>query len=182
MILKANPKLRHQKDADEREIIHWACSYNRIEVVKLLMAAKDFDIDVQVRRAYVCFTRTLPFPIKYQRKCVYTETHEQDGSSGYTPLMFAVSIQDGDDLVDLLLSKGADINTTSKHHLVYQFINHKLRFSSQTSTARRRCTSQPPRTTLTLHVNSLSTRHLLVSRIREAHFQFIVRLPLAQYQ
>ena len=32
---------------------------------------------------------------------------------GWTPLMMAASIKDGDALVDLLLSKGADVNITS---------------------------------------------------------------------
>jgi 26S proteasome non-ATPase regulatory subunit 10 len=37
-------------------------------------------------------------------------------SSGWTPLMIAVSLKEGDDLVNLLLNKGADINQTSKVH------------------------------------------------------------------
>jgi 26S proteasome non-ATPase regulatory subunit 10 len=37
----------------------------------------------------------------------------QDGS-GWTPLMIAVSLKEGEDLVNLLLNKGAVINQTSK--------------------------------------------------------------------
>jgi len=37
----------------------------------------------------------------------------QDGS-GWTPLMIAVSLKEGEDMVNLLLNKGADINQTSK--------------------------------------------------------------------
>jgi 26S proteasome non-ATPase regulatory subunit 10 len=37
----------------------------------------------------------------------------QDGS-GWTPLMIAVSLKEGDDLVNLFLNKGADVNQTSK--------------------------------------------------------------------
>ena len=37
----------------------------------------------------------------------------QDGS-GWTPLMIAVSLKEGDELVNLLLQKGADVNQTSK--------------------------------------------------------------------
>jgi 26S proteasome non-ATPase regulatory subunit 10 len=33
--------------------------------------------------------------------------------SGWTPLMIAASVKDSDKIVDLLLSKGADINQTS---------------------------------------------------------------------
>jgi 26S proteasome non-ATPase regulatory subunit 10 len=37
----------------------------------------------------------------------------QDGS-GWTPLMIAVSLKEGDDLVNLFLNKGADVNQISK--------------------------------------------------------------------
>lgn len=37
----------------------------------------------------------------------------QDGS-GWTPLMISASLKDGDDLVNLLLQKGADVNLKSK--------------------------------------------------------------------
>jgi hypothetical protein len=42
----------------------------------------------------------------------------QDGS-GWTPLMIAVSLKDGEDLVDLFLQKGADVNATSKWPYLY---------------------------------------------------------------
>lgn len=37
----------------------------------------------------------------------------QDGS-GWTPLMIAASLKDRDDLVRLLIQKGADVNAKSK--------------------------------------------------------------------
>lgn len=37
----------------------------------------------------------------------------QDGS-GWTPLMIASSLRDGDDVVDLLLAKGADVSCKSQ--------------------------------------------------------------------
>ncbi len=37
----------------------------------------------------------------------------QDGS-GWTPLMIASSLRDGDELVDILLRKGADVSVKSK--------------------------------------------------------------------
>jgi 26S proteasome non-ATPase regulatory subunit 10 len=37
----------------------------------------------------------------------------QDGS-GWTPLMIAVSLKEAEELVNLLLQKGADVNQTSK--------------------------------------------------------------------
>lgn len=36
------------KDDDERLPIHWAAAYNRLPVVELLVAMKDFDPDVEV--------------------------------------------------------------------------------------------------------------------------------------
>ncbi|RKF59315.1 Ankyrin repeat-containing protein C6C3.08 [Golovinomyces cichoracearum] len=44
----------------------------------------------------------------------------QDGS-GWTPLMIAVSLKDGEELVDLLLRKGADVNAKSMSLNLSQF-------------------------------------------------------------
>jgi ankyrin repeat protein len=38
----------------------------------------------------------------------------QQDASGWTPLMIAASVKDGEKLVDLLLSKGADVNEKSE--------------------------------------------------------------------
>ena len=92
-ILQANPRLATRKDEDERLPLHWACSYNHLPIVELLVSRKDFDPDVQ------------------------------DGS-GWTPLMIASSLAEGDDLVDLLLSKEADVNAKSKDiHLATEHYN-----------------------------------------------------------
>lgn len=72
-----------RKDDDGRLPIHWAASYNHLNIVLLLAQRRDFDPDVE-------------------------------DESGWTPLMIAVSIQDGDSIVDLLLQKGADVNQKSK--------------------------------------------------------------------
>ena len=42
----------------------------------------------------------------------------KDGS-GWTPLMIAVSLKDGDDLVNLFLNKEADVNTKSELNIFY---------------------------------------------------------------
>ncbi|TVY93544.1 putative 26S proteasome regulatory subunit, partial [Lachnellula willkommii] len=76
-LLNANPKLADRKDDDERLPIHWATSYNHLDIAILLSAGKNFDPDVQ------------------------------DGS-GWTPLMIAVSLKEGEELVKLFLQKGAD--------------------------------------------------------------------------
>lgn len=41
------------KDDDERLPIHWAAAYNRVPVVELLVAMKDFDPDVEVSLAFL---------------------------------------------------------------------------------------------------------------------------------
>ncbi|TVY51550.1 Ankyrin repeat-containing protein C6C3.08 [Lachnellula cervina] len=88
-LLNANPKLADRKDDDERLPIHWATSYNHLDIATLLSAGKNFDPDVQ------------------------------DGS-GWTPLMIAVSLKEGEELVKLFLQKGADTAfhfTASKNNL-----------------------------------------------------------------
>ncbi|KAI6714012.1 hypothetical protein JHW43_003442 [Diplocarpon mali] len=60
----------------------------------------------------------------------------QDGS-GWTPLMIAVSLKDGDELVDLLLRKEADVNTKSTPPLSPakepSLISQHLDFTGQTA-------------------------------------------------
>ncbi|KAI5290863.1 hypothetical protein KEM54_000216 [Ascosphaera aggregata] len=80
-LLKTNPKLAFEKDADERYPIHWAVANKHVEIVEMFMKQKGFDPDVQ-------------------------------DSSGWTPLMMAASLPngDGDSIVEMLLSCGADVN------------------------------------------------------------------------
>ena len=99
--LQANPQLATKRDDDERLPIHWAVSYNHMPVVELLVSRKDFDPDVQVP--------------SFRRKDdmqILRLTYMQD-ASGWTPLMIAASLREGDDLVDLLLSKEAEVNVKS---------------------------------------------------------------------
>lgn len=46
-LLSANPRLATRQDDDSRLPIHWACSFNHIEVVRLLTALKSFEPDAQ---------------------------------------------------------------------------------------------------------------------------------------
>ncbi|OTB16084.1 hypothetical protein K445DRAFT_11701 [Daldinia sp. EC12] len=87
-LLNADPKLARLKDDDGRLPIHWAASSNSLPIVLMLAQQKDFDPDVEL-------------------------TKPKDGS-GWTPLMIAASVKDGDGIVDLLLSRGADVN--QKNH------------------------------------------------------------------
>ncbi|KAI1814625.1 ankyrin [Poronia punctata] len=76
-LLNADPKLSQRKDDDGRLPIHWAASYNKPDVVRLLTQQKNFDPDVE-------------------------------DESGWTPLMIAASVKDGEAVVEMLLQRGAD--------------------------------------------------------------------------
>lgn len=100
---QADSKLAKLKDQDGRLPIHWAASANNYEIFSLLVNQKGFDPDIQV------FPPTLPFP---SFPIVILNNYQDD--SGWTPLMIAASVKDSDKIVDLLLTKGADINQTSE--------------------------------------------------------------------
>lgn len=92
-LIRTDPKLCNLVDGDSRLPIHWAVSYSHLPVVSLLLSRADFDPDIQ------------------------------DGS-GWTPLMIASSLKEGqeqhdgaDEIVDLLLNKGADVNIKSQFPL-----------------------------------------------------------------
>lgn len=59
------------KDDDERLPIHWAAAYNRVPVVELLVAMKDFDPDVEVS-VTVLFSKIIPhaFPTSTGTYCM----------------------------------------------------------------------------------------------------------------
>lgn len=50
--------------------------------------------------------------------------------------MIAVSLKDGDDLVDLFLQKGAEVNATSKCSLIFGSLFYYLHFDSFHRTGR----------------------------------------------
>lgn len=74
-------------------------------VVELLVSRKDLDPDVQV-------CSTLAKKKILGDHCL----HFGQDASGWTPLMIAASIREGDDLVDMLLSKEADVNAKSRFY------------------------------------------------------------------
>ncbi|KAJ5091818.1 hypothetical protein NUU61_006688 [Penicillium alfredii] len=83
-LLNANPKSAVTKDDDERLPIHWAVAYNRLPIVELLVAHKNFDPDVE------------------------------DGSGWTPLMIAAsLRDAAGDPIIDLLLKKGADVNVKS---------------------------------------------------------------------
>ncbi|EAW07766.1 ankyrin repeat domain-containing protein [Aspergillus clavatus NRRL 1] len=83
-LLNANPKLATIKDDDERLPIHWAAAFNRLPVVELLVAQKNFDPDVE------------------------------DGSGWTPLMIAAsLKNAEGDPILELLLRKGADVSIKS---------------------------------------------------------------------
>lgn len=64
----------------------------------------------------------------------------QDGS-GWTPLMIAVSLKDGDDLIELFLQKGADVNATN---FTGQTALHFTASKNNLDVARKLLAQKPP--------------------------------------
>jgi len=96
---QANPRLANLRDEDDRLPLHWAVSRNQLNVVELLVQRKDFDVDVKVVAVS-------------GRMTTRAKTAAQDGS-GWTPLHIGSNIKDNDELVELLLKQGADVNAKS---------------------------------------------------------------------
>ncbi|EON61497.1 26S proteasome non-ATPase regulatory subunit 10 [Coniosporium apollinis CBS 100218] len=85
-LLNANPRLSSRRDEDDRLPLHWAVSYNRPEIVQLLMQSKNFDVDAQ------------------------------DGLGWTPLMMASsLRAGDGDALIDTLLSAGADVNAKNNN-------------------------------------------------------------------
>lgn len=79
-LLNADKKLALRRDADDRLPLHWAASYNSLPILDLLTEASGRSLDIDA----------------------------QDGA-GWTALMMATSLKDGEEVVDYLLEqKGAD--------------------------------------------------------------------------
>ncbi|KAL3420757.1 hypothetical protein PVAG01_07202 [Phlyctema vagabunda] len=72
-------------------------------------------------------------------------------ASGWTPLMIAVSLKDGDELVELLLRKEADVNSTNFNGQVSPVLSHnhysKPQRDAKSRTTRLHFISRRPRTT-----------------------------------
>jgi 26S proteasome non-ATPase regulatory subunit 10 len=102
-LLKNDPKLSKRKDDDGRYAIHWAASSNNYDIVLLLADQSSFDPDVQV-------STKLSLGVVGTPSLIFSK---QDGS-GWTPLMISASVPENDRVLNLLLSKGADVNAKSK--------------------------------------------------------------------
>lgn len=94
------------KDDDGRLPLHWAASSNQHAIVLMLAQQKDFDPDVEVSKIldYLVHVRISQFRLLIASK----------DDSGWTPLMIAASVKDGDAIVELLLSRGADVSQKSE--------------------------------------------------------------------
>ncbi|KAK6064445.1 hypothetical protein SCUP234_12221 [Seiridium cupressi] len=106
---RADAKLARRKDDDGRLPIHWAASSNQPEIVQLLAQQKQFDPDVEV--SWRAGLMTL-FQIE---SCVLRMLIASQDDSGWTPLMIAASVKDGEKLVGMLLGWGADVNQTNNN-------------------------------------------------------------------
>ncbi|KAI9371404.1 ankyrin repeat-containing domain protein [Aspergillus egyptiacus] len=113
-LLNANPKLATTKDDDDRLPIHWAVAYNHLPIVELLVSTKNFDPDVE------------------------------DGL-GWTPLMIASSLKnaEGDPILELLLRKGADVNTkTYTGQNALHFATSKANLSTVRTLLANKCSAR----------------------------------------
>lgn len=102
-LLKNDPKLSKRKDDDGRYAIHWAASSNNYDIVLLLADQSSFDPDVQVSTKLSLGAGGTP-------SLIFSKQDE----SGWTPLMISASVPENDRVLNLLLSKGADVNAKSK--------------------------------------------------------------------
>ena len=83
-LCQANPKLASRVDDDSRLPIHWACAYNHLPIITLLMNTKSFDPDVQ------------------------------DGSGWTPLMIASsLKDNTGNEIISMLLAKDAEVNTQS---------------------------------------------------------------------
>ncbi|TAQ89464.1 hypothetical protein B7494_g2211 [Chlorociboria aeruginascens] len=113
-IYKANPKLAHRKDDDERLPVHWAVSYGHLDIALLLASQKDFDPDVQDGSGWTPLMMAVSRP----------------------PLS-----KDADELVDLFLRKEADVNAKNFNG---QTALHFTASKNNLDVAKRLLTNKPP--------------------------------------
>ncbi|KAF2145702.1 uncharacterized protein K452DRAFT_324600 [Aplosporella prunicola CBS 121167] len=99
----------------EKFAIHEACREGRTQANPRLATRRDDDDRLPLHWA-VAYNRVPIVSVLVQSKGF--DVDAQDGS-GWTPLMMAASLKESDELVDLLLSRGADVNmktTDTVHH------------------------------------------------------------------
>ncbi|KAI1765997.1 ankyrin repeat-containing domain protein [Hypoxylon sp. FL1150] len=92
-----------------RYAIHAACREGRVMAVESLLnlsSLKDDDGRLPIHWAASANQHAIVLMLAQQKD--FDPDVEDD--SGWTPLMIAASVKDGDQVVELLLSRGADIN------------------------------------------------------------------------
>ncbi|KAI5808962.1 putative proteasome regulatory particle subunit [Peziza echinospora] len=80
-LLTHNKSAHTLRDLDERIPLHWAVSFNHLPIVQLLLSQAPEGFDVDTR-----------------------------DDRGWTPLMYASSVRHGEDVMELLIRRGADVN------------------------------------------------------------------------
>ncbi|KAJ5546611.1 proteasome regulatory particle subunit (Nas6) [Penicillium frequentans] len=113
-LLSTNPKAASIKDDDDRLPIHWAVANNRLAVVELLVAVKNFDPDVE------------------------------DGSGWTSLMIAAsLKEAAGDPIIDLLLRKGADVSIkSSSGQNALHFATSKANISTVRTLIANKCSAR----------------------------------------
>ncbi|KAI1479837.1 ankyrin [Daldinia eschscholtzii] len=107
-------------DSDQSKYaIHAAAREGKVTVVESLLnadpkLARLKDDDGRLPIHWAASSNSLPIVLMLAQQKDF-DPDVEDGS-GWTPLMIAASVKDGDGIVDLLLSRGADVNQKSERY------------------------------------------------------------------
>lgn len=124
--------------------IHAAAREGRVSVVESLLnvdpkLSRLKDDDGRLAVHWAASANNYPIVLLLAQQSDF-DPDVEDGS-GWTPLMIAVSVRDGDAVVDLLLSKGADINQKNNNG---QTALHFVASKKNLDVARKLFNSTPP--------------------------------------
>ncbi|KAI5920766.1 ankyrin repeat-containing domain protein [Camillea tinctor] len=127
--------------------IHAAAREGKVTVVEALLNAdpklahlKDDDGRLPIHWAASSNQYAIALMLAQQKS--FNPDVEDD--SGWTPLMIAASVKDGDSVVDLLLSRGADVNQKNNNG---QTVLHFVASKNNLDVARKLFDSKPPAST-----------------------------------
>ncbi|KAI1806473.1 ankyrin [Daldinia bambusicola] len=135
-------------DSDQSKYaIHAAAREGKVTVVESLLhadpkLARLKDDDGRLPIHWAASANNLPIVLMFAQQKDF-DPDVEDGS-GWTPLMIAASVKDGDAIVDLVLSRGADVN--QKNHNG-QTALHFVASKSNLEVARKLLNHKPPAST-----------------------------------
>ncbi|KAK2063828.1 ankyrin [Colletotrichum caudatum] len=127
----------------DRFPLHTAAREGRVSVAETIIRteprlATQEDDDRRLPIHWAASSNCIDIVILLAQHCSF-DPDVQDGS-GWTPLMIAASLKDGEALVNLLLQKGADVNLKSKISNALHFVASK----NNLDVARRLVSHDPP--------------------------------------